>query len=1040
MFGSVYFRNPRLLVLTIVLIVVAGLSAFSLLARREDPEVTPRFAFITTLYPGATAARVEALVTDKIEDAMREHEEIKEMFSTSRAGISIVQVELHDHIDVVQPIWSRLRDELDRVARRLPAEAGRPDLDDRNMDAFAVILALRWSGEPPPPLAVMQRLAEGLEDAVRDVSGTQETRLFGDAPEEVRVEIDPARLAALGMTPSEVAAVVRNTDAKVRAGQLRHERATLLIEVEGEIDSLSRLRRTPLRYGNSGAVVRLGEIARIERGRADPPGEIALVDGQPSIVLGILMERGYRIDHWATAIRARLATFEAGLPSGIELDLLFDQSKYTQERFDSLLSNLMLGGLFVFLVVFFMMGWRSALLVGIALPLSALMVLAGMRMLDMPIEQMSVTGLIIALGLLIDNAIVMVDEVRHRLMEGEVPGAAVLNAGRTLALPLFGSTLTTTLAFMPLILMPGPAGEFVGSIGATVILAIGSSFLLALTVVPALTGLMGAGWQRGHQDGKKTSLLRDGFNSQRLSDWYRNALGALFRRPVLAILFCLALPVLGFVVAGQLKEQFFPPTDRDQFEIAMRLPPQSSIQQTEAVARRARAVLLRHKRVEHVHWFLGTSAPKFFYNMLEGEDGTPSFGQAYVQLDRAGDLEGLLNDLQDALDRELPEAQFLVRQLEQGPPFRAPVELRIFGPDPEQLIELGEKLRAELALVPGVTHTRSTLADGNPKLKFETDEIKVNAAGFDHRTIAARLEASLEGTLGGSMIEETEELPIRVRIAGSNRGNLERIASLELLGRDHRSWVPLRAIGSMRVVPELSDLPRRNGQRVNTVQGFIRIGLLPSTVLADFSKRIAEFPLPPGYRTEFGGEAAERDEAVGNLTASVGLLIVLMIATLVLSFQSFRVAALIGFVAVLCVGLSLFSIWVFGYPFGFMGIVGTMGLVGVAINDSIVVLAALRESPGARRGEVDATRDVVVRSTRHVLATTLTTIAGFIPLLLDGGLFWPPLAVSIAGGVAGATLLALYLVPVCWILMRRSTAEVKATHLQTVPVPEPALG
>ena len=202
--------------------------------------------------------------------------------------------------------------------------------------------------------------------------------------------------------------------------------------------------------------------------------------------------------------------------------------------------------------------------------------------------------------------------------------------------------------------------------------------------------------------------------------------------------------------------------------------------------------------------------------------------------------------------------------------------------------------------------------------------------------------------------------------------------------------MPLRALGSMQVVPEIADLPRRNGQRLNTVQGFLRAGLLPSTVLSSFRERIADFPLPPGYRFEFGGEAAERDEAVGQLLASVGLLVVLMIATLVLSFQSFRVAALIGVVAILCIGLSMAAVWAFGYPFGFMTIVGTMGLVGVAINDSIVVLAALRESPGARRGEVDATRDVVVRSTRHVLATTFTTIAGFIPLLIDGGLFWPP--------------------------------------------------
>jgi len=1030
--GSLFLRNPRLLVLTIALIAVAGLSAFSLLPRREDPELVARFAIITTPYPGASAARVEALVTEKIEDALRQHDEIKDLYSSSRAGISVVQVELRDDIDDPDPTWSRLRDEIDRVARDLPDGAAKPDLDESDVDAFAVIVGLRWSGTPPPPLAVMQRLAKQLEDRIRDVPGTKETKVFGKSPEEVRVTIDPSKIASLGITPEDVAGVLRATDAKVSAGQLRHSEANLLIEVEGELDSLARLRRTPIRYGADGAVVRLGEVATIERGRADPPPEIALLDGEPGIAIGALMQRDQRIDRWAVKVRAELDVFRARLPQGIELDLLFDQSVYTERRFDSLLSNLALGSLFVFLVVLVMMGWRSALLVGVALPLSALMVLAGMRLIGMPIEQMSVTGLIIALGLLIDNAIVMVDEVRHRLMDGETPAEAVLGAGRKLSVPLLGSTLTTVFAFMPLVLMPGPAGEFVGGIGTGVILAITSSFLLALTVIPALTGLMGHCWEKQPLG----SWWRDGFSSERLTNWYSGVLGVLFRRPVLAILFAVALPFCGFAVAGQLKEQFFPPTDRDQFEITMRLPPQSSIGETAVIAQKARALLLRHDRVRHVHWFLGTSAPKFFYNMLEGADGTPSFGQAYVQISDTEELSQFLNTLQGELDSQVPQAQFLVRQLEQGPPFPAPVELRLFGPDPDVLFELGDQIRAVLADIPGVTHTRSTLADGNPKLKFMTDEIEVNLAGLDHRALAARLEASLEGVLGGSMVEETEELPVRVRIDDRFRGNLDRIASLELLAEDRRSWIPLRALGEMQVVPELSNLPRRDGRRINTVQGFLQAGLLPSQVVATFKERIADFPLPPGYHTELGGESAERDEAVGNLLASVGLLVVLMIATLVLSFQSFRVAAIIGVVAILCVGLALLAIWLFGYPFGFMGIVGTMGLVGVAINDSIVVLAALRGNKAASNGDASATRDVVVRSTRHVLATTLTTIAGFIPLLLDGGLFWPPLAVAIAGGVAGATMLALYFVPASWILMRRGRGEESARDVSPVaPTP-----
>ncbi|MEM8885087.1 MAG: efflux RND transporter permease subunit, partial [Planctomycetota bacterium] len=532
MLGALFFRNPRLLILTLAIIVVSGLAAYNLLPRREDPQLTARFAIITTPYPGATASRVEALVTEKLEDALRERDEIKVMYSSSRPGISIIQVDLRDDIDDVDPIWSRLRDEIARVP--LPDGTGTPDLDDLDVDAFALILGFRWTGQGDAPLSIMQRLAEDLEHRLRNVSGTKETRLFGISPEEVRVEIDPARLATLGLSTERVAAAVRATDSKVSAGQLRHEATNLLIEVDGELTSLDRLRDTPLRYGAGGAVVRLGEIATVERGRLDPPPEIALLDGEPGVSIGVLMQPRERIDRWSERSRAVIDEFRATLPSGVTLELLFDQSTYTERRFDNLLMNLLMGGLFVFLVVFVVMGWRSAVLVGVSLPLSALMVLSGMRLVGLPIEQMSVTGLIIALGLLIDNAIVMVDEVRHRLRDGETAGTAVRGAVDRLSIPLLGSTLTTTLSFMPLVLMPGPAGEFVGGIGLSVILAIISSFLLALTVVPALTGLLGDG-KRGGQPG----FLRNGVQSETMLARYDGVLRVLFKHPILAVLFAL---------------------------------------------------------------------------------------------------------------------------------------------------------------------------------------------------------------------------------------------------------------------------------------------------------------------------------------------------------------------------------------------------------------------------------------------------------------------------------------------------------------------
>ncbi len=1021
--SNLFYRNPRLLLLTVSLILVAGLSSYVVLPRMEDPLLTERAANINTIFPGADAERVESLVTEKLEEKIREIDEIKEIRSNSRAGVSTIAIELRDDVYEVDSVWSRIRDKLDDATPQLPAGALDPEFDQLDVRAYALIVALKWESEGEPSYAVLRRLAEDLEDQLKALGGTEEVDTFGDPNEEIIVEISPERLAALGLTASDVAQQVQSSDAKVAAGQLRSDQGDLLLEVDGELDTLARVESIPIQFGDEGQLVQLSDVADVHKGIADPPQSLAIVDGQRAIALGVLVRSDQRIDRWSAVVDDQLASFADQLPRGVGLSVVFEQNRYVEVRLAGLLVNLLLGGLAVIVVIWLLMGWRNALIVGSALPLAALMVLTGMRFLEIPIHQMSVTGLIIALGLLIDNAIVIVDEVTEKMRGGATAAAAVSKSVQHLAVPLFGSTLTTALAFGPIALMPGPAGEFVGSIAVSVILAIASSFFLAMTVVPAFTAFS-QGARVG--DSGRTALRswwRDGFSHPGLTAAYRATLDRVFRRPIVGIALGVTLPVLGFLQARHLPEQFFPPADRDQIQVEFELASQASLAETLATAEQIRARMLAHGSVKQVHWFLGESAPTFYYNVIPRRKNTPRYAQALVQLKDAKDAREVIHQLQHELDTSVPHARVLVRQLEQGPPFDAPVEVRLYGPDLERLRELGDDIRSALAQTPDVIHTRAELSEAVPKLTLAVDEEEALLAGLDHAAIAAQLNATLEGAVGGSILEATEELPVRVRVAGVERSELARIASLDLLpssakGTDAYAGIPLSALADIDLEPELTAIPRFNGRRMNEVQAFITAGVLPAEVLTQFEERIARsgFELPPGYFFEFGGEAAKRDEAIGNLMASVSVLVVMMVATLVLSFGSFRMAAIIGSVAALSVGLGLGALWLFGFPFGFMAIVGTMGLVGVAINDAIVVLAALREDEDARIGEPTAVREVVVRSTRHIVATSLTTMAGFTPLLLAGGGFWPPLAVAIAGGVSGATILALYYVPSAYVL------------------------
>ncbi len=1016
---NLFFRNPRLLALSVSLIMVAGLSSYYVLPRMEDPLLSERIALVNTLLPGADAYRVESLVTEKLEERLRELEEIKELRSESRSGVSTITIELRDDIYEPDPVWSQVRDKLADAEAELPPGASKPEFEDVPMKAYALIVGLVWQLDGPPNYAILRRQAEWLEDRLRAVPGTEDVDLFGDPDEEVVVEIEAARLAAMGLTAADIAEQLQASDAKVAAGQFRGAQHDLLLEIDEELDSLARIQRTPIQFGKQGHVAQLGDIAATSKGIADPPGSIARIAGRPAVALGVLVRAERRIDHWTEAIGNVLSDAKAELPGGVELSVLFEQNRYVSSRLEGLLGNLLIGGVAVVTVILLLMGWRSAVVVGLALPLAALMVLTGMRLLSIPVHQMSVTGLIIALGLLIDNAIVMVDDVAARLRSGTTTGEAVSQSVRHLATPLFGSTLTTALAFAPIALMPGPAGEFVGSIAVSVILAIGSSFLLAMTVIPALAALI-----RSRDASEAPSWWQVGFSSDRLVTAYRRSLGFILSRPTWGIALGALLPMLGFVLAIGLPEQFFPPADRDQLQIELELHPSASLAETLSTAEQLRSRILTRGDVEEVAWFLGESAPSFYYNVIPRKRNVAHYAHALVQLRSPDGSRELIHELQHELDAAFPQARVLVRQLEQGPPFDAPVEVRLYGPDMGRLRDLGDQIRTILAEVPDVIHTRAESGDAVPKLSLAVDEDEARLAGMDHARIAGQLQATLEGALGGTILEDTEELPVRVRVSNAERSTLEEIASLDLMppdaaGAQRGSPVPLTALADMKMTPEASTIQRLNARRMNEVKAFITAGVLPAKALEGFRTRLgqSDFKLPPGYQMEYGGEAAERDEAVANLMANVGVLLVMMVATLVLSFRSFRMAGMIGAVGVLSVGLGLGALWLFGFPFGFMAIVGTMELVGVAINDAIVVLAAIREDDRAQVGEPVAVREVVVRATRHVVATSLTTMAGFAPLVLAGGGFWPPLAVAIAGGVSGATILALYFIPSAYILL-----------------------
>lgn len=1019
-------RDPRLLATTIGLIVVAGLSALATIVRQEDPTITNGVALIVTPFPGASAERVESLVTEKLEEELRQIQEISTVESTSRAGTSVVSVEIDETItgEATAPIFSKIRDAIDDAQARFPAGVLDPIFDDERFGSYTFILGLTWVGSGAAPTAILQRYAETLEDALRGVTGTDHVKVFGRSDEQIRVTFDPERLAAAGLGARSVADAIARADAKVASGVLRAPHQNLLLEVSGELDSLERIRRVPLAAGPAGVTLRVGDVARVERAIADPPRELAKVDGRPAVVVAAQLAAGQRFDVWAERARARVQDFEASLPEGIALEMIFDQTEYTEARLADLVTSLMTGLVLVVIVLFATLGGPAALVVTAALPLVTLASVAILRFLGVPIHQMSVTGLIVALGLLVDNAIVVTDAVRMRRLEGLSGLEAVQASIRHLRVPLFASTLTTVLAFMPILLLPGRVGEFVGTIGLSVIVALIVSYGVAVSIVAALAGRFSLG--------RPGARLSAGLSFPAATRRFSRSLDWSLAHPKTSMALATLLPLVGVVGATTLPQQFFPPADRDQFHLELYMPASASIDATRRVTERVEALLRGREEVEHVTWLVGRSAPPFYYNMKQTQDGNPAFAQALVRARSVPDVSRVLPLLQAEIDREVPEAQAILRELLQGPPVDAPVEYRIYGPRISELRRLGEALRERMSRVAVITHSTASLTASSPKLRLETDEDEALLAGLRPVDIAGQLQLALEGIEGGSVLEGQEELPVRVRVDDATRADLDRLRGLPLLARGLPGagspagaafpGIPLSALSEPALRPVLDGIPRRNGERVNVIRGFTSAGIYPETAFEGLSRVLSEHPLevPAGYRLEVGGDAEKRADAMGDLFASVPLLVVLMVAAVALSLDSFRLALVIFVVAFQSMGLGLLSLTVLRHPLGFQALIGLIGLVGVAINAGIVISSALQTDPDALAGDATRIRQMVLTETsRHIISTTITTFGGFLPLILSEGGFWPPFASAVAGGVLLSTIGSFYFVPAAFSVLTR---------------------
>ncbi|MEM7459575.1 MAG: efflux RND transporter permease subunit, partial [Pseudomonadota bacterium] len=633
-----------------------------------------------------------------------------------------------------------------------------------------------------------------------------------------------------------------------------------------------------------------------------------------------------------------------------------------------------------------------------------------------PLHQMSVTGLVISLGLLIDNAIVVVDEYEQERVHGRSILEAIDEALKKLFGPLFASTLTTVLAFAPIAFMPGAAGEFIGMIGTSVMLSVIMSFLVAMTVIPALAGML----DRKPVPGERSWFWRDGIKFSLLTDGYRWSIERVLRNPLIGVLLGVVPVAIGFYLASLLPGQFFPQTERDQFQIDISLNPSATIYEARDIVLEVDAFLRdQYPDIESMHFVVGEPGPRVYYNSMNNTEGVPGYANGFVQLGNNETTRILVTDVQATLRREFPQAQILASPFEQGPPVPAPIAFSISGDNIDVLNDLGNQARQVLAQTPGVTFTSARLQVGAPIVTLQADETATAMSGIRLTGLASEIRAELEGVQAGSILEGVEEIPVRVIAPEARRSELSDLRSKTISNARPGGGTPLSALGELTLAPETATIVRLDGKRVNEVFGYVQPYALPAEINETFKANLAAsgFELPPGYEWIEGGVSSNGSAAITSLASLAVPLVLVMLGAVALVFNSFRMAFLVMGVGFMAMGLAFAGVWMFNLPLGFNAILGALGLLGISINGTIVVLSLLTNNEAARNDDIIAQREIVVAATRHIVATTLTTMGGFVPIILQGDVFWMPLATGIAGGVAGSAILALYFTPAVYRIM-----------------------
>ncbi|AFK55672.1 efflux RND transporter permease subunit [Tistrella mobilis] len=1004
-------RERAVTLFFILLLMAAGAYAFLKLGRAEDPSFTIKTLTVTAAWPGATAREMQDLVAEPLEKRLQELAWYDRVETTARPGYAYMTVTLKDTTppSAVQDEFYQARKKLGDEAGNLPPGVYGPFVDDEYADVSFALYALKAEDMPMRQLV---RQAEIVRQDLLHVPGVEKINILGERPERIFVEFSHDRLATLGIPAQAIIAALQRQNTLTPAGSIETRGPQVFIRIDGAYDGVQAIADTPIVAG--GRVLKLSDIARIRRGYEDPPGYLIRHDGKPAIMLAAVMKQGWNGLDLGRALEEKTAAIAGGLPLGMTLDKVTDQAVNITSAVDEFMLKFAMALGVVLLVSLLSLGWRVGIVVAAAIPLTLAVVFLIMLETGRFFDRITLGALILALGLLVDDAIIAIEVMVVKMEEGMDRIRAAAYAWSHTAAPMLSGTLVTIAGFLPVGFAPSTAGEYAGNIFWVVGFALIVSWIVAVVFTPYLgVKLLPAirPVEGGHH------AIYDTPNYRRLRRFIALAVRHKF-------LTC-GIVVIAFVLAGMgmggVKQQFFPTSDRPEVLVEVRLPEGSSIETTTGAVRKLEHWLDGQPEARIVTSYIGQGAPRFFLAMSP-ELPDPAFAKIVVLTPDAEARDALKHRLRAAVAQGLaPEAYVRATQFVFGPPSVFPVEFRIMGPDPATLYSLSEQVLAVMRGIPEVREANRDWGNRTPVLRFVPDQDRLNLIGLSPAEVSQQLQLLLSGITVTELREDIRNVAVVARSAGGERLDPTRLADFSLTSRDGRQ-IPLDQIGHAEIRLEEPILKRRDRIPVITVRSEIDEATQPPEVSKQVMTALQPLiaTLPPGYRIEMGGSIEEAGKANAALVTIFPVMIAATLIIIMLQVRSFPMLAMVMLTAPLGLVGVVPALLAFNQPFGFNAILGLIGLAGILMRNTLILTEQIKENRAAGLDAYHAVIEATVQRARPVILTALAAVLAFIPL--THSVFWGSMAYTLIGGTACGTLLILLFLPALYAVWFRIRA------------------